>query len=64
MHAPLHFPRLPDWLIYTSVVAAFLVAALSRGEHADAPPAPPPPSAEEGAVLAAEFTTTGLGLEY
>jgi serine protease Do len=51
MHAPLHFPKLPDWLIYTAVVFAFLVAALSRGERADAPPAPPPPTAGEGEVL-------------
>jgi S1-C subfamily serine protease len=54
VHAPLHFPRLPDWLVYAAVVFAFLVAALSRGERADAPPAPPPPSADEGAVLDAE----------
>lgn len=54
MHAPLHFPRLPDWLVYAAVVFAFLVAALSRGERADAPPAPPPPSPGEGAVLDAE----------
>jgi S1-C subfamily serine protease len=47
----LHFPRLPDWLVYLAVVFALLVAALSRGERADAPPAPPPPAAEEGAVL-------------
>lgn len=51
MHAPLHFPKLPDWLIYSAVVFAFLVAALSRGERADAPPAPPPPAAGEGEVL-------------
>ena len=35
MHAPLHFPKLPDWLVYASVVFALLVAALSRGERAD-----------------------------
>ena len=51
MNAPLHFPRLPDWLVYASVVFAFLVAALSRGERADAPPAPPPPAPGEGALL-------------
>lgn len=54
MHAPLHFPKLPDWLVYAAAVFAFLVAALSRGERADAPPAPPPPSADEGAALDAE----------
>jgi serine protease Do len=51
VQAPLHFPKLPDWAIYAAVVLAFLVAALSRGERADAPPAPPPPGPGEGAVL-------------
>jgi S1-C subfamily serine protease len=51
MHTPLHFPKLPDWVVYASVVFALLVAALSRGERADAPPAPPPPGPEEGAVV-------------
>jgi S1-C subfamily serine protease len=51
VQTPLHFPRLPDWLVYASVVFALLVAALSRGERADAPPAPPPPAPGEGAVL-------------
>jgi S1-C subfamily serine protease len=51
VHAPLHFPKLPDWLVYASVVFALLVAALSRGERADAPPAPPPPAPGEGALL-------------
>ncbi len=48
----MHFPRLPDWLIYVVVVAALVLAALGRRENADAPEAPPPPSAEEGALLA------------
>lgn len=52
MHAPLHFPKLPDWLIYAACVLAFLTAAISRGERADAPAAPPPPAAAEGAILA------------
>lgn len=47
-----HFPRLPDWLIYSAVVAALLTAALTRREHADAPEAPPPPSQGEGDLLA------------
>ena len=51
MQAPLHFPKLPDWGVYAAVVFALLVAALSRGERADAPPAPPPPGPGEGAVL-------------
>jgi serine protease Do len=51
VQAPLHFPKLPDWGVYAAVVFALLVAALSRGERADAPPAPPPPAPGEGAVL-------------
>jgi hypothetical protein len=38
----MHFPRLPDWLIYLAVVIALAVAALGRQEHSNAPPAPPP----------------------
>ena len=37
----MHFPRLPDWVVYAAVVLALLFAALGRGERADAP-APPP----------------------
>ena len=48
----MHFPRLPDWLIYAAVVLALLIAAIGRQERADAPPAPPITEAE-GAVLAA-----------
>jgi serine protease Do len=47
----MHFPRLPDWLIYAAVVVALLIAAVGRQERADAPPAPPPPPAAEGAAL-------------
>jgi S1-C subfamily serine protease len=47
----MHFPRLPDWLIYAAVVAALLFAAIGRQERADAPAAPPPPPAAEGAAL-------------
>ncbi len=47
----MHFPRLPDWLIYAAVVAALLIAAIGRQERTDAP-APPPPAPEvEGAAL-------------
>jgi serine protease Do len=46
-----HFPRLPDWLIYAAVVVALLFAAVSRQERADAPPAPPPAPEAEGAAL-------------
>lgn len=48
----MHFPRLPDWLIYAAIVVALVVAALGRREAADAPEAPPPPSAEQGELLA------------
>lgn len=48
----MHFPRLPDWLIYAVIVVALLIAAIGRQERADAPPAPPTTEAE-GAVLAA-----------
>jgi len=47
----MHFPRLPDWLIYAAVVVALLIAAVGRQERIDAPPAPPPEA--EGAVLGA-----------
>jgi S1-C subfamily serine protease len=47
----MHFPKLPDWLIYGAVVAALLLAAVGRQERTDAP-APPPPAPEiEGAAL-------------
>ena len=36
------FPRLPAGLIYTTVVAAILLAAVGRREMANAPAAPPP----------------------
>ena len=48
----MHFPRLPDWLIYAVIVAVILVAAVGRQERADAPPAPPPTPEPEGAALA------------
>lgn len=49
----MHFPRLPDWLIYAAVVLALLFVALGRRERSDAPPAPPPPVPAEaqGALL-------------
>jgi len=36
-----HFPKLPDWVIYGAVVVALLVVAVGRQERADAPPPPP-----------------------
>jgi serine protease Do len=47
----MHFPRLPDWLIYAAVVVALLIAAVGRQERADAPAAPPPPPEAEGTAL-------------
>jgi serine protease Do len=48
----MHFPRLPDWLIYAAVVVALLIAAIGRQERADAPPPPPPAPEIEGEALA------------
>jgi serine protease Do len=47
----MHFPRLPDWLIYAAIVVALLIAAVSRRAHVDAPAAPPPAPAAEGVAL-------------
>jgi serine protease Do len=47
----MHFPRLPDWAIYSAVVAALLVAAIGRRESADAPAPPPPVPGEEAVPL-------------
>jgi len=49
----MHFPRLPDWLIYVAAVLALLVAAVGRQERADAPQAPPPVPGEAGVPLSA-----------
>jgi len=43
--------RAPDWLIYSSVLGALLIASLAHRENADAPPAPPAPDEVEGALL-------------
>lgn len=47
----MHFPKLPDWLVYAAVVLALLIAAIGRQERADAPPPPPPVPGEEGVPL-------------
>jgi hypothetical protein len=47
----MHYPRLPDWLIYLAVVLGLILAALSRQERADAPPAPPPVPGEASVPL-------------
>ena len=49
----MHFPRLPDWLIYVAAVIALLVAAIGRQERADAPAPPPPVPGEAGVPLSA-----------
>jgi len=47
----MHFPRLPDWLVYGAVVSALVIAAVGRQENADAPEAPPPTAEVEGVPL-------------
>lgn len=47
----MHFPRLPDWLVYAAVTSALLIGALGRQERADAPPPPPPAPEAEGLPL-------------
>lgn len=47
----MHFPRLPDWLVYAAVVLALLISAVGRQEDAAAPPPPPPVPGEEGLPL-------------
>ena len=47
----MHFPRLPDWLVYLAIVVALTVAAIGRQERANAPPPPPPAPGEEGVPL-------------
>jgi S1-C subfamily serine protease len=43
--------KLSDGALYALVTGVLLLAALSRSEHADTPPAPPPLSREEGRIL-------------
>lgn len=45
----MHFPRLPDWLVYAAIVLALLIAAVGRQERTDAPP--PPPPTDDGPLL-------------
>lgn len=47
----MHFPRLPDWLIYASITAALVIGAIGRQERADLPPPPPPVPGESGVPL-------------
>lgn len=49
----MHFPKLPDWLVYAAIVLALLIATVGRQEKADAPPPPPPVAGEEGLPLGA-----------
>lgn len=47
----MHVPRLPDWLVYASIVLALVVGAVGRQERADAPQAPPPVPGEDATPL-------------
>ena len=47
----MHFPKLPDWLVYAAAVSALLIVAVGRQERSDAPPPPPPVPGEEGLPL-------------
>lgn len=47
----MHFPHLPDWLVYGAAVLALLVAASGRQGRIDAPPPPPPVTGEEALPL-------------
>jgi serine protease Do len=47
----MHFPRLPDWLVYLAIVLALTVAAVGRQERSDAPPPPPPMPGGDGLPL-------------
>ncbi|MBO9707109.1 MAG: trypsin-like peptidase domain-containing protein [Caulobacter sp.] len=47
----MHFPKLPDWLIYGAVVSALIVVAVGRQERSDAPPPPPPVPGDVGLPL-------------
>jgi S1-C subfamily serine protease len=51
-----HFPRLPDWLVYAAVVTALLFAAIGRRERADAPPPPPSPQIQGDEALGSAST--------
>jgi serine protease Do len=43
--------KIPDWLVYASVIGALAVAAVWAREDVYTPPAPPPPGEAEGALL-------------
>jgi S1-C subfamily serine protease len=48
----MHFPRLPDWVVYLVIVVALTVAAIGRQDpRADAPAPPPPVPGAEGMPL-------------
>ena len=47
----MHFPKLPDWLVYAAAVSALVIVAVGRQERSDAPPPPPPVPGEEGLPL-------------
>lgn len=47
----MHFPKLPDWLVYVAIVLALVIVAVGRRERADAPAPPPPVAGQEGLPL-------------
>lgn len=47
----MHFPKLPDWLVYLAIVLALLIVAVGRRERSNAPAAPPPVASQEGLPL-------------
>ncbi len=47
----MHFPKLPDWVVYLAIVLAVVIAAVGRQEKANAPAPPPPVAEQEGLPL-------------
>ncbi|HEY3814422.1 MAG TPA: serine protease [Caulobacteraceae bacterium] len=56
------FPRLPDWLIYLTVVASICTVAVVRRDAAHAPPAPRPADAREGDLVGPNAPVDQLSL--
>ena len=47
----MHFPKLPDWLVYLAIVLALVIVAIGRQERSNAPAAPAPVAGQEGLPL-------------
>ena len=56
------FPKLPDWLIYLTVVASICAVSMVRRDAANAPPAPPPADAHEGDLVGPNAPVDQLSL--